>query len=243
MIGRTGGVDDDDARVTARAAWAAALPAGVDALLWAVLMAAGVLWYADRARPSLVTGLLLPALVLAVAVPGSRRRPGGAVFLANGLCALGLASPGTPANAYLLSLAVLSCLLATRSLDTGAALRVFGGCVAVDLGLCAVLRAGAVHWFYAVTLLPAAMVLPWLIGRYWHAGQALVHGGWQRAHSMERQQGHVAEQARLRERTRIAAEIHDSSGTSSASSACARGLWSCLRPCRARTGRTSPSCG
>ncbi|MFF7651043.1 hypothetical protein ACFZCY_14505 [Streptomyces sp. NPDC007983] len=124
MIGRTGGVDDDDAQVTARAAWAAARPAGADALLWAVLMAVGVLWYADRARSSLATGLLLPALVLAVAVPGSRRRPSGAVFLVNGLCALGLASPDTPANAYLLSLAVLSCLLATRSLDTRAALRV-----------------------------------------------------------------------------------------------------------------------
>ncbi|MGW2325782.1 sensor histidine kinase [Streptomyces sp. NPDC001700] len=198
--------------MSARTAWAAARPAAADALLWTVLMAAGVFWYADQARSSLVTALLLPALVLAVAVPGSRKRPGGAVFLVNGLCALGLASPGTPANAYLLSLAVLSFLLATRSADTGAALWVFGGCMAVDLGLCGVLRVGAVHWFYAVTLLPAAMVLPWLTGRYWHARQALVHGGWQRAHSLERQQGHVAEQARLRERTRIAAEMHDSLG-------------------------------
>ncbi|MFD9606281.1 sensor histidine kinase [Streptomyces sp. NPDC059970] len=183
-----------------------------DVLLWTVLSGAGLLWYLDRARSSLTLGLVIPLLVLAAAVPGSRRRPGVAVFLVNALCALGLASPGTPANAYLLALAVLTFLLGTRSAGTSPALPVFAGCLAVDLGLCAVLRVDAVYWFYAVTLLPLALVLPWLTGRYWKARQALVRGGWQRARSLEKQQGYVAEQARLRERARIAADMHDSLG-------------------------------
>ncbi|MFD0169988.1 hypothetical protein ACFVJH_38570 [Streptomyces decoyicus] len=94
-------------------------------------------------------GLVLPVLVLAVAVPISRRWPGAAVFLVHALCALGLANPVTPANAYVLALAVLTYLLGTRSPDVRSALWVFGGCLAMDLALCAVLRVGAVWWFYA----------------------------------------------------------------------------------------------
>ncbi|MFC9863137.1 MULTISPECIES: sensor histidine kinase [unclassified Streptomyces] len=212
MISRTG-VGRDGARWASRARYPAAGPALMDAALWTALMGSGVLWYLDRSQSPLLTGLLIPALVLAVAIPDSRRgHPGRAVLLANGLCALGLAAPGTPANPYLLALGVLSFLLGTRSAGARAASGVFAGCVAVDLGVCAALGSAAVHWFYAVTLLPVAMVLPWLTGRYWHARQALVHGGWQRARNLEKEQRYVVEQARLRERTRIAADMHDSLG-------------------------------
>ncbi|MEU9083805.1 histidine kinase [Streptomyces sp. NPDC048357] len=184
-----------------------------DAALWAALAGAGVFAYRDRvAEASPVLGLVLPLLILAVAVPGSRGRPGAAVFLANAACALGLAEPAATASPYLAALAVLTYLLGVRSTRTGAALLLFGACMAVDLALCAVLGVGPVYWFYAVSMIPSALLLPWLAGRYRQARLALVRGGWERARGLEQRQRFVAEQARLRERTRIAVDMHDSLG-------------------------------
>jgi hypothetical protein len=55
-------------------------------------------------------------------------------------------------------------------------------------------------------------VFPWLIGRYRRQQEELVTMGWQRADHLERERGMVAAQARLRERARIAREMHDSLG-------------------------------
>ncbi|GCD47942.1 sensor histidine kinase [Streptomyces paromomycinus] len=187
-------------------------PAVRDAALWAVLSAAAVLDYRDHPRSSVALGLVLPLLVLAAAVAGGRRWPGAAVVVANGLCALGLTGSVTPGNGYLPALAVSAYLLGARSDRTGRALLVFGGCLAADLLLCAALRADPVWWFYTLAMLPTAMVLPWLAGRYWHARQALVRGGWDRARVLEQQQRLVADRAKFRERTRIAADMHDSLG-------------------------------
>ncbi|MFJ8668860.1 sensor histidine kinase [Streptomyces sp. NPDC093600] len=155
---------------------------------------------------------MLPILLLAVAVLLSGRRPGAAVFLANALCALGLTGTASPANAYVLALAGLSCLLGARTAEDRTPLLVLAGCLAVDLALCAVLRAPAVWWFYTMTVLPAALLLPWLAGRYWRGRRELVRGGWQLARSLEEQQHLVAERARLTERADIAADMHDSLG-------------------------------
>ncbi|MEV5599636.1 sensor histidine kinase [Streptomyces sp. NPDC052496] len=180
--------------------------------LWAVLSAAAVLDHRDHPRGPVVLGLVLPVLVLAGAVAGGRRWPGTAVVVVNGLCAWGLTSSVTPGNGYLPALAASAYLLGVRSERTGRALLVFGGALAADLLLCAVLRAGAVWWFYTLTMLPAAMVLPWLAGRYWRARQALVRGGWDRARVLEQQQRLIADRAKFQERTRIAADMHDSLG-------------------------------
>ncbi|WP_404952825.1 sensor histidine kinase [Streptomyces sp. 147326] len=188
-------------------------PAVRDAALWAALAGAGVFAYRERvAEASPVLGLVLPLSILAVAVPGSRKRPGAAVFLANAVCALGLAEPAETASPYLAALAVLTYLLGVRSARTGAALLLFGACTAVDLALCALLGVGPVYWFYTVSMIPSALLLPWLAGRYRQARLALVRGGWERARGLEQRQRFVAEQARLRERTRIAADMHDSLG-------------------------------
>ncbi|MET9604181.1 histidine kinase [Streptomyces sp. NPDC006512] len=183
-----------------------------DLALWAALSAAGVHAYRQQAQPSLLLTVVLPLLVLAVAVPGSRARPGTAVFLANGLCALGLAHPVPAASPYLLALAVMTYLLGSRSAATREALLLFGACTAVHLAVCAVLRVDAVYWFYTLSLVPLALVLPWLAGRYRRARRALVRGGWQRARALEQRQRYVAERAGLRERARIAADMHDSLG-------------------------------
>ncbi|MFF0745547.1 sensor histidine kinase [Streptomyces sp. NPDC004111] len=185
---------------------------GADLALWGVLAAATGFGYRDAGRASPVADLLLPLAVLAVAVPLSRRRPGTAVVLVNGLCALGLADAATPGNAQVLSLAVLSCLFGARVAGARRPLLVLAGCAVSDLAMCAVLRVQPVWWYYALTVLPAALLLPWLAGRHWRGRRALVREGWRLARTLEERQHLVAEQARLTERADIAADMHDSLG-------------------------------
>ncbi|MDX3587587.1 sensor histidine kinase [Streptomyces europaeiscabiei] len=60
-----------------------------------------------------------------------------------------------------------------------------------------------------VTVLVVATMLPWFAGRFWCQYQQLVRAGWERAEQLQREQELVAEQARLRERARIAQDMHD----------------------------------
>ncbi|WP_245881710.1 sensor histidine kinase, partial [Streptomyces milbemycinicus] len=72
--------------------------------------------------------------------------------------------------------------------------------------------AGVWTWFTALTTLLLNVVVPWLLGRYRRQYEHLVHAGWELADRMEREQRAVADQARLRERSRIAGDMHDSLG-------------------------------
>lgn len=81
---------------------------------------------------------------------------------------------------------------------------VAGGVVAVALVPSWVLMAGQ---FVAVVVVAA--MLPWFAGRFWRQYQELVRAGWERAGRLEREQRLVAEQARSRERARIAQDMHD----------------------------------
>lgn len=125
---------------------------------------------------------------------------------------MGLADASTPGNAHVLSLAALCCLLGARVAEARRPLLVLAGCAAVDLATCAVLRAQPVWWFYALTVLPAALLLPWLAGRHWRGRRQLVREGWRLARGLEERQHLVAERARLTERAEIAADMHDSLG-------------------------------
>ncbi|WP_185910888.1 sensor histidine kinase [Streptomyces sp. WAC07149] len=183
-----------------------------DTALWTVLAAATGYGFRDAGGDSPVLDLLLPLAVLAVAVPLSRLRPGAAVFLVNGLCAAGLADSATPANAHVLSLAALSCLLGARTARARGPLAVLAASLAADLAVCAVLGAPAVWWFYALAVLPTALLLPWLAGRHWRGRRELVREGWRLAGTLEERQHLVAERARLAERADIAADMHDSLG-------------------------------
>ncbi len=55
-------------------------------------------------------------------------------------------------------------------------------------------------------------VLPWLVGRHLYQRVLLQRAGWEHAGRLEREQGMVAERTRLRERARIARDMHDSLG-------------------------------
>ena len=57
-----------------------------------------------------------------------------------------------------------------------------------------------------------AVLLPWLVGRYLRQRDELIRTGWELADRMERERDLADEQARLRERSRIATDIHDSVG-------------------------------
>ncbi|MDG4533926.1 histidine kinase [Streptomyces sp. AV19] len=63
-----------------------------------------------------------------------------------------------------------------------------------------------------VPLVVGVALLPWFAGRLWRQYQELVRAGWSRAEQLEREQRLVAEQARLRERARIAQDMHDALG-------------------------------
>ncbi|MFG2172630.1 LuxR C-terminal-related transcriptional regulator [Streptomyces niveus] len=118
---------------------AAVGPVVRDIALWAALAGAALVWFVGRPEPSVVLELVLPLAVLAVAIPARRRWPVAAVCAVNALCAIGLVHPLTPANAYVLALAVFACLLGAGPTGTRAALLTLGGCHAFGLALCAAL--------------------------------------------------------------------------------------------------------
>ncbi|GAB2810008.1 hypothetical protein GCM10022221_04260 [Actinocorallia aurea] len=88
--------------------------------------------------------------------------------------------------------------------------------------LCGVFVAGAAlnlaygvpaqTWFVLTWWFVVAGVLPWLLGRYWRLRADLEEAGWERARRLEHEQRLVGERERLRERGRIAADLHDSLG-------------------------------
>lgn len=87
---------------------------------------------------------------------------------------------------------------------------VVGGVAVVGGAVVAVL---AVHELSSVLLtFGITFVLPWLGGRYRRQEALLVAAERERVRQLEREQEHVAEQARLHERGRVAADLHDSLG-------------------------------
>ncbi|MFK4085566.1 sensor histidine kinase [Kribbella sp. NPDC020789] len=67
-------------------------------------------------------------------------------------------------------------------------------------------------WLLMLLLALLLVVLPWLIGRYRGQQALLASAGWERAERIEREQRMAVAQERLRERSRIAQDMHDSVG-------------------------------
>ncbi|MFD5555423.1 sensor histidine kinase [Streptomyces sp. NPDC127068] len=180
--------------------------------LWAALcvpvLAAGPLGFSEPLPPAHRIAAL--ALLAAATVLG-RARPLLAFLLVAALAlATGSALLTLETGAALTAFALL---LGVRADRAGPALYAFGAVLLLGLGRSAVRGADPVsEMLVLVSALLLVVVFPWLCGRHWRQRRALAEAGWARAAQLEREQRIVADRARLRERARIAQEVHDSLG-------------------------------
>ncbi|MBR8643086.1 ATP-binding protein [Streptomyces tuirus] len=186
-------------------------------------LARGTLLWAALALPALTAdriGLNEPrpawqqaagVAVLAVAAALSRRLPLAAFGSA---AALSLAAaPALFTVSYGPALGVFALLLGLRAARARPAVVCF---VAVSCaGTARIVLVGvdpAPEWLVMTGTLLFGGVFPWLVGRYWRQSRELAEAGWLRAARLEDEQRLAEERARLRERARIAQDMHDSLG-------------------------------
>jgi len=132
-----------------------------------------------------------------------------AVVLAAGMVN-GLAADHLPLwRQGLFVLLALAAFLHGRRLPVPRTWPVFAAALAAALA-CALWRPGDTTTVLAVSIV--FVVLPWLAGRYLRQRAELIAIGRARIADLERERAYVAEGARLRERARIAADLHDAIG-------------------------------
>ncbi len=113
---------------------------------------------------------------------------------------------------YGFAIPVLSYLAGRRSARARPVLWVFTGVFVGGTVLNLLRGIDVTTWFPLTIWLVLLGVLPWLVGRYWRQYQELLRAGWERADRLEREQRIIADRERLRERARIAQDMHDSLG-------------------------------
>ncbi|MGW6062381.1 sensor histidine kinase [Streptomyces sp. NPDC055189] len=185
---------------------------GQDALLWAALALPALT--VDRMglnepRPAWQQAAGIAVLGLAAAV--WRRWPQVGFAAAAGLELA--AAPSLFTLSYGTALAVFALLMGRKATRVRPALLLFGA-IAL-LGTAKIVVRGVdpvVEWLVLMGTLLFGAVFPWLAGRYLRQGRELAAAGWARAAQLEREQRIVADRARLRERARIAQDMHDSLG-------------------------------
>ncbi|MCX5070441.1 histidine kinase [Micromonospora lupini] len=178
----------------------------LDVLLWAVVVAPIAAARLTPPYPRFDVALLLGSLaLLAVAVASARRLPLVGLLLV----VLGSLVDGN----FVFAIPVFSYLCGRRSAGAAPAAVLFGvialGGTVLNLGL---LGTGAATWFLLASVLLFAGVFPWLVGRYRRQQQALADAGRRHVEALTRERRGAAERIRLRERARIAEEMHDSLG-------------------------------
>ncbi|MCX4636109.1 histidine kinase [Streptomyces platensis] len=170
-----------------------------------------------------------PAALVVASLDGAQRWATAAAFPLLGVCVLvrrrspltALALPVAPSlvisldlftTGYCAALAAFGYLAGVRLSRARPALWIFSAVAAGGLPLAAVVGRTVWPWFSLLLTLLLNGVLPWLLGRYRRQYAALARTGWQLAERMEREQQAVADRTRLRERARIAGDMHDSLG-------------------------------
>lgn len=112
---------------------------------------------------------------------------------------------------YAPAMAAFGYLSGRRTATARPALLAFGATAAAGLVLCLALS-DLWSWFALLVTLLLVVVVPWLSGRYVRQYAQLVSTGWRLAEHMEREREAAADRERLRERSRIAGDMHDSLG-------------------------------
>ncbi|MQS37680.1 sensor histidine kinase [Streptomyces katsurahamanus] len=181
----------------------------VDLVLWA-LLSCPVLLKGDPDDGGSWAGVAFGVAALAVAVLVWRRAPLASLSLVTALSAVENLELVTVQ--YSLAMAVFGGLLGWRSPRARPALLAFGGITAAGLVLVLAVEANLWTWPAQLSSLLFTVVVPWLVGRYIRQYAELVRTGWELADRMEREQRAVADRARIRERSRIAGDMHDSLG-------------------------------
>ncbi|MER6598522.1 sensor histidine kinase [Streptomyces parvus] len=180
-------------------------PVPRDLLLAFLLTPSVVPLVLDRADSVLFWWELIGAVLLVhLAVHVSRTSPPASLLIAAVLSIL---------NVWLsVTLLVMSYLAGRRMSSPRGALLSFAAVLAVGSLVNLVVLDELWSWFTTVAALPLVMVFPWVVGRYVRLRDELTVGGWQRARQLEREQDLLSQQARMRERARIAQDMHDSLG-------------------------------
>jgi signal transduction histidine kinase len=164
---------------------------------------------------SRTTLLTTAVLALVVAVVVARRWPVVAAVLPG---ALSIVASGNLYTGQLVVAQLAFSFLLGRRTDGRRALLGLGVVVAALIGVFAlVVAAGgtpgtADDWFEMLTGLVLQVLVPWAAGQYVHQYGELVRAGWALAERLEHEQERAVGQARLRERARIASDMHDSLG-------------------------------
>ncbi|MFC9130717.1 sensor histidine kinase [Streptomyces sp. NPDC057099] len=182
------------------------------ALLWAALALPALT--ADRIglnEPHPVWQQAAGTAVLAAAAGLSRRLPLAAFGLTAALSLT--AAPALFTVSYGPALGASALLLGLRAGRARPAALCFAavGCA----GTARIALVGvdpAPEWLVMTGTLLFGCVFPWLGGRYWRQSRELAAEGWLRAARLEDEQRLAEERARLRERSRIAQDMHDSLG-------------------------------
>ncbi|MFD2764805.1 sensor histidine kinase [Micromonospora eburnea] len=177
-----------------------------DLLLWGALSAPVAYAGVTPPYPRYAVPLLLGSLaLLALAVAVGRRLP---------LAALVAVVFGSLVDGnFVFAIPVFSYLAGRRSAGAGRVAVLFGviavAGTALNLGL---LGTGPATWFLLASVLLFAGVFPWLLGRLRRQQRALAEAGRRHAETEERERRAAVDRVRLRERARIAQEMHDSLG-------------------------------
>jgi signal transduction histidine kinase len=187
---------------------------GMDLLLGVLAVAS--LWLSDDPLPEhawigMATLRVSGAVLLCVAAATWRRRP----LLAAALpLVLGTVVAGDVYLSQLMPAVILFAFLLgrrTAGRSAGTRVAVLVAVAAVALVLAPQHGTGG-DWFSVASTLLLMVVVPWAVGQYLRLQADLATAGFELAARLEREHVRAIRQERLRERTRIAADMHDSLG-------------------------------
>ncbi|WP_121434737.1 sensor histidine kinase [Actinomadura pelletieri] len=187
-------------------------------LLVLLALVENTLWGRAGVGPWQLAGTAVPA---GVAVCLRHRVPTAALFgVATVIVVLSLTTPSGETTPILLCYLLALALMAYHAGYTGVTRQVpwrlpvilAGMMLAGSAGTAVLAHAGADAWMFGAAIVVIFGLVPALLGRDRSRQRQLVRAGWNQVAQLEREQRIIAQETRLRERARIAQDMHDSLG-------------------------------